>query len=158
VVFLEHKLLYGTTGDVPDEEYVIPVGKADIKRTGQDVTIVAWSKMVMETMQAAEELAAEGIDVEVIDIRTLSPLDEDVIFQSVRKTNRVVVVQEAWRNTGFGAEIASRIQENVFDHLDAPVLRLAGLDTPIPFSPHLRDSSIPGKKDIIEAIRELARE
>jgi pyruvate dehydrogenase E1 component beta subunit len=152
VIFYENKLLYKTTGAVPEEDYVVEIGKAKVKRPGKDVTVIAWSRMVLEALEAAEELAAEGVEVEVVDLRTLGPLDEDTIYQSVKKTNRVVVVQEAWRNSGFGAEIVSRIQENAFDHLDCPIARVAGLDTPIPFSPPLGKSSVPEAKDIVSEV------
>lgn len=155
VIFCENKLLYRTIGPVPEGDYLIEIGRAEVKRTGRDVTIVAWSRMVLEALSAAGELASEGIEVEIVDLRTLAPLDENVIYESVEKTNRVVVVQEAWRNTGFGAEIVSRIQENVFDYLDSPIMRVAGLDTPIPFSPPLEKSSVPEAKDIVSAVRKI---
>ena len=157
VVFLEHKLLYGTTGPVPEGEYSLLIGRAEVKRSGRDVTIIAWSRMVLEALVAAEELAEAGIQAEVIDLRTLSPLDEDTIYESVRRTNRAIVVHEAWKTSGFGAEIAAWIQEYAFNSLDGPVVRIGGLDTPIPFSPPLRDSSIPHAADIVKVVKETVR-
>jgi pyruvate/2-oxoglutarate/acetoin dehydrogenase E1 component len=155
VVFFEHKLLYGTTGHVPEEEYLIDIGKADIKRTGNDVTIISWSKMVLDSLEAAELLANEGINAEVIDLRSLVPLDEETIFNSIKKTNRVVVVQEAWKNSGFGAEVITRIQEQIFDYLDAPVERISGLDCPIPFSPALENLVIPKAEQIFNRVKAI---
>jgi pyruvate dehydrogenase E1 component beta subunit len=155
VMFYENKLLYGTVGRVPEDDYTVEIGKAEVKRGGSDLTIIAWSRMVLEALDAAKELASEGVKAEVLDLRTLSPLDEDTMYQSVQRTNRVIVVQEAWKNTGFGAEVAARIQENVFDDLDAPIVRVAGLDTPIPFSPALEKSTVPEAKDIVSAAMKL---
>lgn len=155
VIFYENKLLYKTTGIVPDGDYTVEIGKADVKRPGEDVTIIAWSRMVLEAQSAANELSSGGTEVEVVDLRTLVPLDEDTIYESIKKTNHVVVVHEDWKNTGFGAEVVSRIQENVFDYLDAPIIRVAGLDTPIPFSPELEKLVIPNTDDIIRAVRQV---
>lgn len=155
VLVIEHKLLYKTTGNVPNEDYLVEIGKADVKRSGKDVTIIAWSRMVLEALKAADELASEGVEAEVIDLRTLNPLDEGTIYQSVKKTNRVVIVQEAWKNSGFGAEVLSRIQENMFSYLDSPIVRIAGLDTPIPFSPALEKLAIPGINNIKEGVRKV---
>lgn len=134
VIFLEHKHLYMTKGVVPEEEYVIDFGKADIKREGTDVTLIAWSNMVPRTLDAAEKLASEGISAEVIDPRTLTPLDTDTIYKSVAKTNRVVIVQEAVRRGGVASDIASLIQENMFFELDAPIEIVAGMNAPVPFN------------------------
>jgi pyruvate dehydrogenase E1 component beta subunit len=155
VVFFEHKLLYRTTGHVPEEDYTIDIGKANIRKKGNDVTIIAWSKMVLESLEAANILSDEGIEAEVIDLRSLVPLDEATIFESVKKTNRAVVVQEAWKNSGFGAEVASRIQESVFDYLDGPVIRVAGLDTPVPFSPELERTVVPTAEQIAIGAKSL---
>lgn len=155
VIFCENKSLYRTTGPVPEENYMIELGKADIKRPGDDVTVIAWSRMVLEALEAAEKFAEEGISVEVIDLRSLIPLDEETIFASVRKTNRVVIVQEAWKTCGFGAEVAARIQEKVFDYLDAPVIRVAGMDTHIPFSPVLENTVVPTSDSIADGIRSI---
>ncbi len=157
VLFYENKLLYKTIGKVPDEDYLLEIGKADVKRVGRDVTIIAWSRMVLEALKAAEELTSEGIEAEVVDLRTLVPLDEDTIYESIKKTNHVVVVHEAWRTGGFGAEVVSRIQENVFDYLDHPVLRVAGLDAPIPFSPPLEKMAIPDTRDIVKGVKRVLK-
>jgi pyruvate dehydrogenase E1 component alpha subunit len=155
VMFIEQKLLYGTEGEVPEGEYTVPLGVADVKREGTDVTIVAYSRMVLLALEAAEDLAKEGISVEVVDPRTLKPLDAETIIGSVKKTGRAVVVHEGYRTCGVGAEIAAQIMEEAFDYLDAPVLRVAGEDVPIPMSPVLEEAAIPSKKKIVEAIRKL---
>ena len=155
VIFLEHKLLYRAKGVVPEDDYIVELGRADVARIGDAVTIIAWSRMVGVALEAAKELAKTGIEAEVIDLQTLSPLDEETIFRSIMKTNRAVIVQEAWRNCGFGAEIAARIQEGVFDYLDAPVVRAAGADSPIPFSPPLEERAIPGVADIVNSVQEI---
>ena len=156
VIFLEQKLLYlDQPAPVPEAPYAIPIGKADIKRVGSDVTIVATSAMVPRALGAAQHLEGEGISVEVIDPRTLKPLDEDTILNSVRKTNRLLVVHEACRNGGFGAEVAAIVVEKVFDYLDAPVLRLGAPDAPIPYNDELERYSIPSQDRIIEELRTL---
>jgi pyruvate/2-oxoglutarate/acetoin dehydrogenase E1 component len=148
VIFLEGKKLYGSTGDVPEDDYVIPLGKADVKRSGSDLTIVAYSRMVGRVLKVADALAEDGIEAEVIDPRTLIPLDEEVIFGSVRKTSRLLLVQEACKTGGFAAEIAARVAEHASDYLDAPILRVAALDSPVPFSPNLEDAVIPNEERI----------
>jgi pyruvate/2-oxoglutarate/acetoin dehydrogenase E1 component len=153
VMFIEHKLLYATKGHVPDEEYLIPFGQADIKREGRDVTVVAVSYMVTKALKAADRLAAEGIEVEVIDPRTLVPLDLETLLQSVRKTNRAVIVHEGCRRNGIGAEVASCIQEEAFDYLDAPIQRVGALNVPIPYSEPLENAVIPNEEDIIKAVK-----
>jgi len=155
VVFCEHKLLYPLEGEVPEEEYTIPFGIADIKREGTDVTIVATLFMVHKALNAAEELAAEGISVEVIDPRTLTPLDKQTIIKSVKKTGRIVVVTEDCKTAGVSAEIAAVIAEEALDYLDAPIKRIAEPDTPIPFSPSLEQFVIPDEKAIIKAVKEV---
>lgn len=155
VIFLEHKLLYAEKGPVPEEEYVIPLGKADVKRPGKDVTVVATSRMVLKALNAAKDLEQEGIDVEVVDPRTLSPLDEDTILESVKKTGKLVVVHEAVRRCGFGAEIAATVAEKAFDYLDAPIKRVTALDTPMPFNPKLEAFVVPDEDKIKRAVREL---
>ncbi len=157
VVFIEHKMLYGTKGPVPEEEYTVPLGAADVKRPGRDVTVVATAWMVPRALAAAEELAADGIQLEVVDPRTLVPLDEETILESVRKTNHAMVVHEAHRRHGVGAEIAAVIQEKAFDDLDAPVVRLGGKSAPVPFSPVLEKRLVPTVEDIVTAARELLR-
>ncbi|MHC4436953.1 MAG: alpha-ketoacid dehydrogenase subunit beta [Planctomycetota bacterium] len=155
VIFIEHKLLYMQKGFVPEAEYTIELGRADVKRPGQDVTIIAWSGMVPKSLAAAEELAADDIDVEVIDLRTLVPLDKDAILTSVRKTERVIIVQEAVRRGGVASDIASIIQEEAFDYLDAPIKILAGKNTPIPFNLNLEKASVPQQDDIFAAVKQM---
>jgi pyruvate/2-oxoglutarate/acetoin dehydrogenase E1 component len=157
IIFIEHKLLYNEKGSVPDEEYLIPIGKADIKRKGKDVTIVATSLMVTKTLNAAERLARDGIEAEVLDPMTLVPLDEESILQSVRKTGRLVIVHEACRRAGYGAEIAAIVAEKALYDLDAPIKRVAALNTPIPFAPKLEGFVIPDEQAIINEVRELLR-
>ncbi|SHJ10455.1 alpha-ketoacid dehydrogenase subunit beta [Desulfofundulus thermosubterraneus] len=155
VIFIEHKMLYGVTGEVPEGEYTIPLGKADIKREGRDVTVVATSLMVHRALVAAETLAGEGIEVEVVDPRTLVPFDKETLLQSVEKTGRLVIVHEAVKNSGFGAEIAAIVAEEGFDFLDAPVKRVAAPFAPVPFSPPLEAAYVPSEEKIIEAIKSL---
>jgi acetoin:2,6-dichlorophenolindophenol oxidoreductase subunit beta len=158
VIFYEHKLLYRTQCDVPEEQYSIPLGKADVKRKGKDVTIVATAIMVHKALEAAAELEKEGIDVEIVDPRTLVPLDEETIVESVKKTGRLIVVHEAVKRGGFGGEIASMIAESeAFDYLDAPIKRLGGLAVPVPYNPTLEKAVIPQVPDIIEAVKETVR-
>lgn len=155
VIFYEHKLLYRTKGRVPEDPYSLPIGKADVKREGSDVTIVATAIMVHKALQAAGELEKEGISVEVIDPRTLVPLDTETIIQSVKKTGRVIVVHEAVKRGGIGGEIASMIAESeAFDYLDAPIQRLGGKAVPIPYNPVLEKAAIPQEQDIIQAVKE----
>jgi pyruvate/2-oxoglutarate/acetoin dehydrogenase E1 component len=155
VMFIEHKLLYAMKGFIPDEEYSIPLGQADIKREGKDVTIISISHMVLIALNAANQLAQKGIDAEVIDLRTLVPLDLKTVLQSVRKTNRVVIVHEGCRRGGFGAEISSLIQEEAFDYLDAAIERVGALDLPIPYSEPLEKAVIPDEEDIIRAVKKV---
>jgi len=158
VLFIEHKKLYQLKGEVPEEEYRIPFGKAAMARQGRDVTVVATSFMVRMALEAAQALAAEGIEAEVIDPRTLVPLDEKAILDSVRKTGRLVVVHEAWRRAGAGAEIAAIAAEKAFASLKAPVLRVAAEDVPIPFSPVLEAFVLPNTQKIIKAVRSVMSE
>ena len=153
VIFIEHKLLYMTEGEVPEEDYRIELGKGDIKRSGSDVTIIAWSNMVPRSLAAAEKLADEGIEAEVVDPRTLVPLDVEMIVDSVMKTEHAVIVQEAVRRGGIASDIASIIQERAFDHLDAPIKIVAGKNTPIPFNLSLEQACVPQEKDVVEAVR-----
>jgi pyruvate/2-oxoglutarate/acetoin dehydrogenase E1 component len=155
VMFLEHKLLYPVQGPVPEEEYLIPFGVADIKRAGTDVTVVATSRMVHRALAAAETLADEGIAAEVIDPRTLSPLDEDTILQSVRKTQRLVIAYEAYERGGVGAEIAALVANKALDYLDAPIERVASLNTPMPFSPKLENYVVPTEARIMAGIKRV---
>ena len=157
IVFIEHKLLYKTKGDVPEELYEIPLGKADIKRAGKDLSIIATGIMVQKSLQAAEELAKEGIDIEVVDPRTLRPLDTETIVNSVKKTGKVLIVHEAVKTGGFGGELAGIIAESeAFGYLEAPILRLAGQEMPIPYNRNLELKAVPQVEDIIEKARELA--
>ncbi len=155
VMFLEHKLLYPVQGPVPEGEYLIPLGQADVKRPGSDITVVATSRMVHRALAAAETLAPEGIDVEVIDPRTLNPLDEETILASVRKTQHLVVVYEAYERCGIGAEIAALVANQAIDFLDAPIERVAALNTPVPFNPKLENYVIPNEERIIAGIKRV---
>lgn len=155
VVFMESEVMYGQRGEVPDGEHLVPLGVAEVKRPGSDVTIVAYSKMLGVALEAAARLAEEGIDAEVIDPRTIRPLDAETILASVRRTNRCVVVQEAKPFAGVGAEIAARIQEHAFDDLDAPVLRVTGEDVPMPYNHRLEEMAIPDPQRVIEAARKV---
>ena len=160
VIFFEHKLLYKMDGEVPevDEEYIVPLGKGDIKRVGGDITVVAHSIMVPRALCAAKILAKEGIELEIVDPRTLYPLDEDIIIKSVIKTKRLMIVHEAPRNNGFGAEVAARVMESeAYSLLKAPLKRLAGLDMPVPFSPSIEKKAIPQVEDIVETARSMCR-
>jgi len=158
VLFVEHKLLYKTKGQVPEELYEIPLGTAEIKRPGKDLTIIATTIMVKRSIEVAEILAAEGIDVEVIDPRTLKPLDKDTLIQSVIKTGKVLIVHEACKTGGYGGELAGVIAESeAFDYLEAPIVRLAGRDIPIPYNRNLEAHTVPQVEDIIEAARSLAK-
>ncbi|MFA5026447.1 MAG: alpha-ketoacid dehydrogenase subunit beta [Candidatus Methylomirabilota bacterium] len=155
VIFIEHKLLYATTGEVPEGEYVLPLGKADVKRQGKDVTIVANSRMVQLSLAAAERLAAEGIECEVVDPRTLAPLDEETILESVAKTSKLVVVNEAAPVCGFASEVAAMVAEKGFDLLDAPVQRVTSMHTPIPFAPQLEKYVTVSEEKIIAAVKKV---
>ncbi len=155
VLFLEHKLLYNTTGPVPDEEYLVPIGVADVKRAGDDVTIVATSRMVLFALDAAEELARGGIEAEVIDPRTLKPLDIETIIRSVQRTGRLVVVNEGHLTGGFTAEVAARVQREAFDWLDAPIMQVATEDVPLPYAGPLELEAIPNEQDIVNAARSI---
>jgi pyruvate dehydrogenase E1 component beta subunit len=156
VIFLEHELLYNCKGEVPvDPEFTVPCGQANVMLAGKDVTIVAYARMAVLALQAAEELAKEGISCEVIDLRTLSPLDTVTFVESARKTGRAVVVEECWETAGLGGEIAYRIHRGCFDALLAPVARIAGLDVPMPYSRQLEKLCIPQAETIMTAVREL---
>ncbi|MDW8291376.1 MAG: transketolase C-terminal domain-containing protein, partial [Armatimonadota bacterium] len=156
VIFMEHAKLYSTRGEVPEGDHTIPLGVAEVKREGRDVTLIAYSQPVLLALHAAERLAeTEGIECEVVDLRTLQPLDMDTVLQSVRKTHRAVVVHEDHRNVGFGAEVVARIQEFAFDDLDAPVLRVASADVPIPYARNLERAAFPSEEDIIRAVKRV---
>ncbi len=156
VVFLEHELMYGIEFDVPEvEDFVLPIGKARIRREGTDVTLVAHSRMVKFALEAAEELAGQGIEAEVIDLRSLRPLDTETVIESVKKTNRIVCCEEGWRFFGVGAEIAAAVTEHAFDYLDAPPMRVAQKDVPLPYAANLEKLSLPNAQDIVEAARKV---
>jgi pyruvate/2-oxoglutarate/acetoin dehydrogenase E1 component len=155
VVFIEHKMLYGAQGEVPEESYTIPLGKADVKREGKDITVVATAMMVGRALSAAEKLSGNGISLEVIDPRTLSPLDEGTILNSVKKTHRLLIVHEEVKFAGSGAEIAAMVAEKAFDYLDAPIVRVGAPFTPVPFSPALEQEFIPSEEKIIQAAKKM---
>lgn len=153
VMFIEHKMLYATKGLVPEGEYTIPLGKADVKREGKDVTLIGIHTMIHRGLSAAEKLAAEGISVEVIDPRTLVPFDVETIVSSVKKTGRVVIAHEAYARGGVAGEIAMQIIENAFDYLDAPIVRVAGRNVPVPYNLRLERAAVPQEEDLLKAIR-----
>lgn len=155
VMFIEHKMIYPVKGTVPEEDYIIPFGKADIKEEGKDVTIFAYSNMVIESLKAAGELEKAGISCEVVDPRTLVPLDIKPLIRSVKKTHKLVIVSEACKRGSIASDVSARITEEVFDYLHAPVKIVAGLNTPIPYNSTLEEASIPQKADIIEAVEEI---
>jgi pyruvate/2-oxoglutarate/acetoin dehydrogenase E1 component len=158
VMIFEHKLLYKMKGPVPEGHYTVPIGKAAICREGRDVTIVATSIMVHKALEAAEKLAEEGIDVEVIDLRTIRPMDKDTVIASVKKTSRLVCVYEAVKTLGVGAEVSAMIAESdAFDYLDAPILRLGGAETPIPYNPELEKAAVPQVQGIVASVRDLVK-
>ena len=147
--------MYGQKSEVPDGEYLIPIGKGDIKREGSDVTIIAWTKMVQIALAAADELAKEGISAEVIDPRTLRPLDEELILSSVRKTNRCVIVEDSWPFASVGTEIAHRIHTQAFDDLDAPVEKINAADIPMPYANNLEQAALPNAAKVIAAVKKV---
>ena len=159
VLFMEHKLLYRTRGPVPEEPYAIPLGQAQVRREGRDLTVLAYSIMVPRALEAAEQLAAEGIALEVVDLRSLKPLDKEAIVRSVSKTGRVLILHESPQTGGFGGELAAVVAESeAFDYLDAPIRRLAGRDIPIPYNRTLERATVPQVEDIVDAARAVARE
>ena len=155
VIVVEHKGLYNMVGDCPEGEYIVPIGKAEVVREGADVTVVTWGLMRHKCMEAAEKLAAEGIDCEVIDLRSLKPIDTETLFASVAKTNKLVIVHEANKTCGLGAEIAALVAESCIDELDAPVVRVAGPDTSVPFSPPLEEEFRVAPENIIAGVKTL---
>ena len=155
VFFIEHKGLYHIKGEVPEEEYLIPIGKADVKREGKDVTIITYSKMVHTALEAAEKMAAQGIDAEVVDLRTLVPLDMETIAQSVKKTGRVLITHEACERSGYGAEIAAQVVDKLFDELDAPIMRVCGSNIPIPNATEPEKESAPTVKKLVDTAAAL---
>jgi 2-oxoisovalerate dehydrogenase E1 component len=159
VIFMEHKGLYRqgyASSSEPDADYVLPFGIAAVKRQGTDISVISYGALVQRTLEAAKKMEERGVSVEVIDLRTLDPLDEHAIFTSVKKTGKVLVAHEDTLTAGFGAEIAARIAQNCFEHLDAPVRRVAALDTPVPYSPPLENAMLPNEAKILSALEELA--
>jgi acetoin:2,6-dichlorophenolindophenol oxidoreductase subunit beta len=154
VIFIEHKLLYMTDGEVAEEDYLIPLGEAEVKRPGTDVTLVTWSHMVLKSLQAAEELAADGISAEVIDLRTLVPMDTACVLDSVRRTGRLVIAQEAVKRGGVGSDVAAIVAEQAFADLRAPIVRVAGRNTVIPFNLAMEKAMVPQVADIVAGVRE----
>ena len=156
VIFLENEILYGHSSPVPKlDDFVLPIGKAKIAREGKDVTIISWSMGMSYALKAAEELAAEGIEAEVIDLRTLKPMDTETIVESVKKTGRCVTVEEGWAQSGVGAEIAARLMEHAFDYLDAPVVRVTGKDVPMPYAANLEKLALPSAAEVVEAAKSV---
>ncbi|HEY1407314.1 MAG TPA: alpha-ketoacid dehydrogenase subunit beta [Promineifilum sp.] len=155
VLFIEHHTLYQTRGEVPEDDYTIPIGLSDVKREGKDVTLVAYAQGLQVALEAADELAKDGVEAEVVDLRSLRPLDMGPVIKSFRKTFRAVVVEEGYRSYGVGAEVASRIQEEGFDYMDAPVKRVAQLETPLPYSRELEQSALINKGRVVAAVKEI---
>ncbi|TXK73445.1 pyruvate dehydrogenase complex E1 component subunit beta [Mesonia sp. K4-1] len=155
VIFMESEQMYGDKGEVPEEEYTIPIGKADIKREGEDVTIVSFGKIIKEAYAAAEKLEEEGISCEVIDLRTVRPLDYETVIASVKKTNRLVILEEAWPFGNVSTELSYQVQEQAFDFLDAPILKINTADTPAPYSPVLLKEWLPNSEDVVKAVKKV---
>lgn len=155
IFFIENATLYQQRGEVPEGEYLIPIGKSKVQRPGNDLTIVTYSKMLPVSLKAADELAKEGIDVEVVDLRTLRPLDMDPVLESFKKTNRAVIVEEGWKSFGVGSEISARIYEEAFDYVDAPIKRVAQKEVPLPYNQKLEQMAIPQMEDVVAAVKEV---
>jgi pyruvate dehydrogenase E1 component beta subunit len=155
VIFMESEQMYGDKGEVPEGEYLIPLGVAEIKRKGKDVTIVSFGKIIKEAYKAAESLAEDGIDCEIIDLRTVRPMDHDAILESVKKTNRLVILEEAWPFGNVATEITYQVQSRIFDYLDAPVEKINTADTPAPYSPSLLKEWLPNSEDVIKAVKKV---
>lgn len=155
ILFIEHATLYQIRGEVPEDNYTIPIGKSKIQRPGNDVTIVTYSKMLELSTKAADQLSNEGIEAEIIDLRTLRPLDMQPVIDSIRKTNRAVIVEEGWRSFGVGSEVAARIYEEAFDYIDAPIKRVAQKEVPLPYNRELEQIALPQVGDIIDAVKEV---
>jgi pyruvate dehydrogenase E1 component beta subunit len=153
IVFMESEKMYGDKGEVPDSEYLVPIGKADVKKEGSDVTIVSFGKIMKVALQAAEELEKEGVSAEVIDLRTIRPLDYETIIQSIKKTNRLVILEESWPMASISTEISYVVQSQAFDYLDAPIRRLTQADTPFAFAKELIDEALPGVEDVVKAAK-----
>jgi pyruvate dehydrogenase E1 component beta subunit len=157
ILFIEHATMYQVRGDVPDGEYTIPIGKSKVQREGSDITIVTYAKGLELSMKAADELANEGISAEIVDLRTLRPLDMEPVLESFKKTNRAVIVEEGWKSYGVGSEVASRIYEQAFDYVDAPVVRVAQKEVPLPYNRTLEQSALPQVPDIVAAVKEVLK-
>ncbi len=155
ILFIEHATLYQMRGEVPEGDYIVPIGKSAVQRAGRDVTIVTYSKMLETSLKAADQLAKEGIEAEIVDLRTLRPLDMEPVFESVKKTNRAVIVEEGWKSYGVGAEVSARIYEQVFDYIDAPVQRVAQKEVPLPYNRTLEQMALPQVEDVIAAVKEV---
>ncbi|MBJ60121.1 MAG: pyruvate dehydrogenase complex E1 component subunit beta [Flavobacteriales bacterium] len=155
VIFMESEQMYGDKGEVPEGEYLIPMGVAEVKRTGDDVTIVSFGKIIKEAYKAADELAEQGIEAEVIDLRTVRPIDYDTVLESVKKTNRLVILEESWPLGSIATEIAFKIQKDAFDFLDAPIKRVTCLDTPMAYAPTLVEAFLPNKDKLIKAVKDV---
>jgi len=155
VIFMESEQMYGDKGEVPEDEYILPIGVADIKRKGTDVTIVSFGKIIKEAYKAADQLSEEGISCEIIDLRTVRPMDHQTIFESVKKTNRLVILEEAWPFGNVATEITYQVQSHLFDYLDAPIEKINTADTPAPFSPVLLEEWLPNSGDVIKAVKKV---
>ncbi len=155
VIFMESEQMYGDKGEVPEGEYLIPIGVADIKRKGKDVTIVSFGKIIKEAYKAADTLAEEGIECEIIDLRTVRPLDYEAIYESVKKTNRLVILEEAWPFGNIATDITYQVQNNIFDYLDAPIVKINTADTPAPYSPNLLAEWLPNSEDVVKAVKKV---
>jgi pyruvate dehydrogenase E1 component beta subunit len=155
VIFMESEQMYGDKGEVPEEEYLIPIGKADIKRAGTDVTLVSFGKIIKTCFAAAEELEKDGVSCEIIDLRTIRPIDYDTIIESVKKTNRLVIVEEAWPLGSIATEVSFKVQREAFDYLDAPVLRVTSADVPLPYAPTLIDAALPNAARVVNAVKQV---
>jgi pyruvate dehydrogenase E1 component beta subunit len=155
VIFMESEQMYGDKGEVPEEEYLIPIGKADIKRSGSDVTIVSFGKIIKTCYTAADELEKDGVSCEIIDLRTIRPIDYDTIIESVKKTNRLVIVEEAWPLGSIATEVSFKVQREAFDYLDAPVLRVTSADVPLPYAPTLIEAALPNAARVVSAVKQV---
>jgi len=155
VLFIEHATLYQWRGEVPEGDYVVPIGKSKVQRPGDAVTVVSYSKGLQLSMQAADALAKEGINIEVVDLRTLRPLDMEPVIESFKKTNRAVIVEEGWRSYGVGSEVAARLYEEAFDYIDAPIKRVAQTEVPLPYNRNLEQMALPQVEDVIKAVKEV---
>jgi len=157
ILYIENATVYQQRGEVPDGDYTIPIGKSKIQREGKDVTLVTYSKMLPYSMKAAEQLAQEGIDVEIVDLRSLRPLDMGPVIESFKHTNRAVIAEEGWKSFGVGAEVAARIYQEAFDYVDAPIQRVAQKEVPLPYNRHLEQLALPQVEDIINAVKEVMK-